>query len=310
MRGLGGIVVHCIGHCVALFDVVRHFYGAQIAAPCMGHIWDDPWISVATVRGEAAPWNTTLPPPSPPSLPANLRFRCVTWTILTESEKSAWLALVGTRWRPAIAGQRLDGAWIPLITDSSGSPVATCVLRPRGGEERLWLLETLRAKRGHGSTLMRHLMTWIWQREGPFVLGFTWELTPLALAGAWWRGWLAAAAAIEFGWIWRSDGCSFCPGKPVTVGPARLELPTLLRFGDAWAIVNDSGLCDGVGCVLDWRGDVPWGHIAEAGGWSSLWLRASVAPSPKWRRTGEIVVVGLLNAAAAVAPQRWITAEI
>jgi hypothetical protein len=157
---------------------------------------------------------------------------------------------------------------------------------------------------------MRYLMTWIWKREGPFVLGFTWELTPLQLAGAWWRGWLAAAAAIEFGWIWRRPrDCSFCPGTPVEAGPARIELPTLLRFGPAWAIVNDSGLCDGVGCVLDWRGDVPWDLVAEAGGWSALWTRAASAPTPKWRRTGEVVVVGLLNSGAPVTP-RWITAEI
>lgn len=213
-----------------------------------------------------------------------------------------------------MAERRLEGAWIPLLVDISGEPVATCVLRPRGGAENLWLLETLRSRGGHASTLMRHLMHWIWQRDGPFVLGFTWELTAFQLVGAWWRGWLAAAAAIEYGWIWRAppkEGCTFCPGSPVVATPARLEMPTLLQASDgAWAIVNDSGLCDGVGCVLDWRGDVDWSTVAAAGGWSSLWTRASDAPSPKWLRTGELVVVGLLNASAPVARERWVTAEI
>jgi hypothetical protein len=276
----------------------------------MGQIWNDPWIAVATERGVGTgPWATTLPPPLPPPLPASVAFRCVPWPALTSEEQLTWLALVGTRWRPAVAAQRLVDAWLPMIVDSSGA-IATCVLRPRGGPERLWLLETLRSKRGYGSTLMRQLMTWIWQRDGPFVLGFTWELTPFQLAGAWWSGWLAAAAAIEFGWIWRlPSACTFCPGAPVVVAPARFELPTLLRFGDAWAIVNDSGLCDGVGCVLDWRGDVPWATVAEAGGWSALWMRSAVSAGPKWLRTGEIVVVGLLNSAVPRC-DRWITPEI
>lgn len=279
----------------------------------MGQIWDDPWIAVATSRnGPGSYWNTTLPPPPPPPLPAGLVFRCVTWSELTDVEMESWLALVRTRWRPPVAGQRLAGAWIPRLVDASGAPVATCVLRPRGGAENLWLLETLRARAGRASALMRHLMTWIWQRSGPFVLGFTWELTPLQLGGAWLRGWLAAASAIEFGWSWRpAEACAFCPGSPVVATPARLEMPTLLRFGSGgWVVVNDSGLCDGVGCVLAWRGEVPWDAVAVAGGWASLWLHAATAPSPKWRRTGEVVVVGLLNAAAPAGRERWITAEI
>jgi hypothetical protein len=270
----------------------------------MGLLWDDPWIHVATQRGEGRVWNTTLPPPAAPALPDGATFQCTQ----TLRRVEAWADFVGTGWGASALIQRLEGAWIPQILDSSGELLATCVLRPRGSPERLWLLETLRARRGFGSLLIRHVFAWL-GAAGPFVLGFTWELTVTELAYAWWRGWLRAAAAIEYGWIWRR-GCSFCPGEGVD--PHRrpvFELPTLLRFGSAWAVVSDSGLHDGMGNVQAWEGAVPWTSVAEAGGWSSLWTRAGTSPAPKWLRTGEIVVVGLVNSGAERA-QRWITAEI
>jgi hypothetical protein len=273
----------------------------------MGQIWDDPWIIVATQRGDGI-WNTTLPPPTPPALPEGATFQCTQ----ALRDPQAWADFVRTGWGPSVLVSRLEGAWIPVILDSSGELLATCVLRPRGGVERLWLLETLRARRGFGSFLMRHVFAWL-GAAGPFVLGFTWELTVAELVGAYLRGWLRAAAAIEYGWIWRrerADGCSFCPGEGVD--PHRrpvFELPTLLRFGSSWAIVSDSGLHDGMGNVQAWEGLVPWESVAEAGGWVSLWTRAATAPAPKWLRTGEIVVVGLVNSGSGRA-DRWITAEI
>ena len=278
----------------------------------MGQIWDDPWIAVATARSAPGPtpWNTTLPPPASPPLPAGLTFRCVTWPELTVAECESWLALVGTRWDLSVAGRRLKGAWIPLLVDLSGEPVATCVLRPRGGAENVWLLETLRARSGRASILMRHLMTWVWRRTGPFVLGFTWELSLAELIAAWWRGWMVSASAIEHGWtLIREGDCSFCTGSPVSWKKPRVLQPTLLQFHDAWCIVDDSGLCDTTGYVLAWSGDVPWDSVLTHGDWQKLWMRAVSRPTPKWRATGELIVVGYLNSAGAM-PSRWITAEI
>lgn len=277
-------------------------------------IWDDPWIAVATARGDTGgPWCTTLPPPPP--APDTGRFVCRRWTDVSAIE---WIDLVGTRWSPAELALRLRDAWIPLLYDeATGALVATCVLRPCGGAENLWLLETLRARPRWGSRLMRYLMTWIWRadgREGPFVLGFTWELTIAQLAVAWWRGWLAAAATVEMGWQWRSsEGCGFCSAKQTEWQPLhpRFAEPTLFRQERGWAIVNDSGLGDGWGYVVAWHGDVDWAAVAAAGRWRSLWVRAQEAPTPKWTPTGELVVVGLLNSADGRSARRpWITAEI
>lgn len=278
----------------------------------MGQIWDDPWILIASTRTEnSGPWNTTLPPPAAPPLSDGISFHCTTWPAPCAQ---VWADFVRTGWESPALAARLTGARVPILLDASGMLLATCVLRPRGGPERFWLLETLRARRGYGSILIRHVFAWLWAQGGPFVLGFTWELTVTELVWAWWRGWLRAAAAIEYGWIWRmprADGCSFCPGEGVA--PHRrpvFELPTLLRFaGCGWAIVSDSGLHDGMGNVQAWGGIVPWDAVAEAGGWVSLWTRSVAAPAPKWLRTGEFVVVGLVNSAAP-APAHWITAEI
>jgi hypothetical protein len=278
-------------------------------------IWDDPWIAVATARGDTGtPWCTTLPPPPP--APDTGRFECRRWA---EVPAEAWIERVGTRWSPAELELRLTDAWIPLLYDESGALVATCVLRPRGGVENVWLLETLRAVPRWGSRLMRHLMTWIWLADSrgggnPFILGFTWELTVAQLAVAWWRGWLAAATTVEMGWMFRAEGCSFCPSKnKETWQPLhpRFAEPALFQQGHAWAIVNDSGLGDGWGHVVAWRGDLDWSAVAERGRWRSLWVRSVDAPSPKWWPTGEFVVVGLLNSADGRPAQiPWITAEI
>lgn len=220
--------------------------------------------------------------------------------------------LVGSRWSPAELEERLTEAWIPLLSDAGGVLRATCVLRQRRGAENLWLLETLRARPGWASRLMRCLMTWIWKQGGPFALGFTWELTVPQLCVAWWRGWLAAAKAIEFGWAWSSEveGCSFCSAKEPWIGPPpTFVVPTLMRQDHGWVIMNDSGLRDGWGYVVAHGGEVDWTAVASAGGWRFLWARALEAPSPKWRPTGEIVVVGILNLRGPIVGQ-WITAEI
>jgi hypothetical protein len=268
-------------------------------------IWDDPWIAAATER-RGSEFCTTLPPP-PVVLPDGLRFRCLADGVGLQWD--SWLALVRTTWSAEEAAGRLTGAWVAVLEEGEGEGarlVGTCVLRPRGGSR--WVLETLRGK-GYGSLLMRSVCSWIYERAGPFVLLFTWELRLPVLVVAWWRGWLRAAAAIEYGWMWSdaSAGCGFCP--VVELGP-RWSRPVLLRDTQGWAVVNDSGQRDGWGYVAAWGGVVDWAAIAKQGGWRRLWMRAPTCPDGgEWRWSGEFVVVGSLNAGSPV-DVRWVTAEV
>lgn len=283
-------------------------------------IWDDPWIAVGTDHsGPARRFCTLLPPPRP-VLPAGLTFDCLVSTNINPKLLSEWRDLVGTAWSLEALVARLAGAWMAVMRDGSGALVGTCVLRRVSQDSDLWLLETLRARHGVGTPLMRSVMTWIWDRVGPFMLGFTWELTAPQLAIAWWRGWLAAAATVQFGWSWRrpskpesnpNPGCLFCPSKDRHY--PLLTLPTLIRTAAGTAVVTDSGLGDGWGYVLVIRGAPDWSAICERGGWrNGLWMRSTAAPPGNgWRPTGEIVVVGLLNCwDFASVPLEWITAEI
>jgi hypothetical protein len=270
-------------------------------------IWDDPWIAVATDQGgEPRTFCTTLPPPVP-DLPPGVIFRCVRVSDLIDLQAwanlQAWADLVRTRWTVAELHQRLQNAWIPCLETADGL-VGTCVLRPVGSK---WILETLKAQPGYGTLLMRSVMTWIWRHVGgPFVLAYTWELSAAQLVGAWWRGWLTSAAAIQYGWVWRDSACSFCPEQEVwtPIGP-RPVLPLLVDG----AVVSDSGLGDGWGYVSSYTGTPDWTAVAKKGGWRSLWMRSMVAP-PGWRWTGEFVVVGLLNHWTGSGSSSWLTEEL
>jgi hypothetical protein len=275
-------------------------------------IWDDPWIAAATDQGGSGfgPWCTLLPPPVP-ALPDDCEFRCTLWTDVSATE---WVDLVGTRWDPESLAARLTDAWIPQLY-RDGDLVATCVLRQRKGTCSRWILETLKARRGNGTLLMRCLMTWIYRRSGPFILAYTWELAGAQLAVAWWRGWLASAAAVQYGWVWRTldgSGCNFCPkAEPWTpIGP-RLVAPTLFRQQGGAAVVSDSGLGDGWGYVAKHVGVVDWAAVCARGGWRALWMRGATAPKD-WRWSGEFVVVGLLNHFGPVSPASldWVSAEV
>ena len=268
-------------------------------------IWDDPWIAAATER-RGSEFCTTLPPP-PVVLPDGVRFRCLAGGASLPWD--SWLALVGTTWSAEEAAIRLTGAWVAVL-ERGEQIVGTCVLRPRGGS--CWILETLRGK-GYGSILMRAVCSWIYAQDGPFVLLFTWELRLPALVAAWWRGWLRAATAIEYGWMWSdasaSAGCGFCPHASFVSLGSRWDRPVLLRDTQGWAVVNDSGQRDGWGYVAAWGGVVDWAAIAKRGGWRRLWMRAAACPDGGWRWSGEFVVVGALNAGSPV-DTRWVTAEI
>jgi hypothetical protein len=268
-------------------------------------IWGDPWIAVATDRsGVPRRWCTTIPPPVP-ALPAGMQFRC---TRVADIDLAEWRELVGTRWGDTSLKARLADTWIPCLHDSTGRLAGTCVLRPIGDA---WHLETLCAIPGHGTLLMRLIMTWIWRHVGgPYILAYTWELTAAQLCMAWWRGWLQSAIAIEYGWSWYTTECGFCSNTdwvPATV--ARFEMPTLIQRG-AWSVVvSDSGLGDGWGYVLRFAGDVDWPAVATAGGWRALWCHRRFGPKG-WHWTGEFVVRGRLNQWADVVEEVPITAEV
>jgi len=251
-------------------------------------IWDDPWLRAALAGG------TRLPP-----LPAGgiEVFQADTIPNLEE-----WIALVGTRWTAAEVRARLAGAWIPCLFQ--GALVATCVLRPKGD---LWILETLHGRKGFGAPLLRAVVPWIYSRVGPFSLGYTWELSVAGLVGAWSRGWLASAVAIQYGWSWsRAFGCGFCSKGKET--KSSFVVPVVIQTEKGIAVVSDSGRQDGWGHVLAYRGEPDWAIISE-GRWNSLWMRSATGP-PTWSWTGEFVVVGILNQIHDSWDLEWITAEI
>jgi hypothetical protein len=277
-------------------------------------IWNDPWIDVATMPPEegmgVAPFCTTLPPPLP-TLPSDLQFQCCLAANMTDSELSEWRTLVGTRWELSALRHRLDGVWIARITVAE-KLVSTCVLRK--SKDPTWILETLVAKPtgcGYAAALTRSVMSWIYNKRGPFVLGYTWELSLAQLVWAQWRGWLKSAASVEYGWIWKSASCGFCKAnakanaKAYPVGSAQLH-------NIRGVIVSDSGLGDGLGYVLSVETEVDWAAVARIGGWQALWYHGATAPSAGWTWTGEFVVVGLLNYDGRTPniPTRWITTEI
>lgn len=296
-------------------------------------LWSDAWTLVATEQ-RGHPYNTTLPPPVP-RVPDGVTFRCVHWGALTDAEREEWITVVGTGWTATELTVRLQDAWIPLLYDGAAL-VGTAVFRPRlGGKEAQWLLETLRVVtgkrgRGWGRLLMEAGRRWLWDHGGgPFVLAFVWELSVPGLVGAWLRGWMRSAAAVQRGWVFAVSGCGFCPVSrhrdsgdevlgtsrfrpheiPARTGqPLRPAAPLHVQTGaDAWAIVNDSGAEDGWGHVCQWSGVVDWTAVAKKGGWGRLWARSSAAPSTEWRWSGEFVVVAALNGRPVL---EWVTPEI
>jgi GNAT superfamily N-acetyltransferase len=242
-------------------------------------------------------------PPPPPELPPGIVFKCVRVSDMSGSTLLEWRSLVGTQWSSVALQERLAGAWIAmLVTGGRQDPVATCVLRPRPAV--VWLLETFVARprgAGYGTLLVRHAVPWAWS-QGCRSLVYTWELGPVGLGVAWWRGWLRTAVTYDWGWSLRSEGetgvgCSFCPS---TGAVSRFTLPVLIRdeHTSAWAIVSDSGLGDGWGYVLITAGAVKWSDVFQKGGWRALWYHGPTAPvgDDPWRWTGEMVVTGVIGA--------------
>jgi len=259
-------------------------------------IWGDPWTQVAL-----SPGGTLLPPPTTPLI-AGQRFACVQ---AADLNMAAWIDLVGTRWTEEEVAVRLVGAWIPCLYQGSDL-VATCVLRH---QQDGWILETLRARRTYGTALMRAAIPWIYNREGPYLLRYTWELSLPGLVGAWAKGWLSSAATLQYGWVWSATGCSFCGPVPWSpIGP-RLALPTLFQDASGSAVISDSGLGDGWGHICLFKGAPDWSAAAKKGGWRFLWCRSATAPEGfAW--TGEFVVVGFLNYRGGPRVTEWVTAEI
>lgn len=260
-------------------------------------IWSDPWITESGGLGA---------PPPPPPLPAGVSFHVYRACDMSAGLLGAWCRdLVGTAWSKEAVRSRLEGAWIAILL-LAGGPVATCVLRPRGGH--VWVLETFVARprgEGRGTLLVRHAIPWVWSR-GCRSLIYTWELGVGGLAVAWWRGWLRTAATWWWGWVWKGEeggDCGFC-GDARNVGEPLFTMPMLFRghSGRNFAMVSDSGLRDGWGYVLAMSGDVDWRAIQQKGGWRALWYRGAEAPQQAgWKWTGEVVVVGVIGEAVPIA---------
>ena len=259
-------------------------------------IWNDPWL--------ADPLGG--PPPIPPELPAEMVFRCLQVGDMSGTLILQWRDLVGTRWSVTALQERLAGAWIAiLIMEGDQNPIASCVLRPRGSTSAAWILETFVARpqgSGYGTLLARHAVPWVWSR-GCRSLVYTWELGPMGIGIAWWRGWLHTAISYEWGWVLRreekgADRCSFCP-ETQAASVYLFTLPVLIRDerrSDAWAIITDSGLGDGWGYVLMTAGSVDWPTLFQKGGWHSLWYCGATAPiGAGWKWTGEIIVTGVIG---------------
>jgi hypothetical protein len=261
-------------------------------------IWSDPWIDIATARTDSvSPYCTLLPPQRHP-LPSNITYRCMTNLDLPIS---VWRRLVGTRFRDSEIDRRLRGTWIPCLW-LDNQLIATCVLRPQSVPNvNLWVIETLvvhagyRGK-GYGRILMREFMTWIWWRTGPFVLGFTWELTFGGLLTIYRNGWYKAIASLESGWGWRGSTCHE-------------------DHATDSAIVTDSGLEDGMGVVISGmdQKDICWSCVAQQGGWQRLWCHTAKKPGDyddPWKWSAEWVAIGFLNANhPSQLPTVWDTAS-
>jgi len=263
-------------------------------------IWGDDWTYTACQKGGAGRFCTTLPPPRT-VLPVDVAFRVLQGSKNPEKPGQEWLDLVETRWTIEEAALRLADAWIPCLYNKE-TLVATCILR---FVEDVWILETLHAKKGWGTALIRAVIPWLYDRAGPFIMAYTWELSLPQLLAAWWRGWLRSAAEIQYGWAFNTEGCGFCPGGWEPIGP-RPAMPIEIDG----AIVSDSGLVDGWGHVLRFHGVPDWTAVAKKGGWKRLWKRSCISPGPGWSWTGEFVVVGLLNYNSGPVVLDWITAEI
>jgi hypothetical protein len=276
-------------------------------------IWGDPWTQIATQKtAESGRFCTTLPPPRSQESLQFLDTRKPRKPKKPGKPNQEWLDLVRTRWTIEEAALRLTDAIIPCLYDG-GALVATCVLRERRLDDTVWILETLNARKGWGARLLRAVISWLWYEKvgGPFIMAYTWELSLPALMSAWWRGWLRSAAEIQYGWaLSLTDDCNFCPDHGwEPVGP-RLPMPTYFPGPDGFAAVSDSGLVDGWGHVLAFRGRPDWSRVGQKGGWRRLWMRSRVSPGPGWSWTGEFVVVGFLNYNGLSVPLEWITAEI
>jgi hypothetical protein len=252
-------------------------------------IWDDPWCVFASSEG-----GTSLPPMKV-VLEHHQRF-----DVSKENHQ-----------RFDVSNQRFD------VSDKKSEfkacfyehkqLVSSCVLHLYDTSSNVWILETFSAikkHQGYGTMLLRCVMDWIYNYTGQrFILGYTWELTVLEFVGAWWKGWLKTAHTIEYGWaIDREEGAE--------------ETEEAEGAESNNTILSESGLNDGWGTVIQNQqsGVTNWNKLMESRGWNHLWMRSATRPpgslGSKWRWTGEIVVVGLLNKPRGVdIDTHWITPD-
>jgi GNAT superfamily N-acetyltransferase len=269
-------------------------------------IWSDPWIDIATTRTKSeSPYCTLLPPQRVP-LPPNIIYQSMTIADLPIHD---WKRLVGTRFENSEIERRLQGAWIPCLW-LDNQLIATCVLRPQAVRDvNLWVVETLVVHtgyrgQGYGRMLMREFMTWVWRCTGPFVLGFTWELTLTGLLSVYRNGWYKAIASLEYGWGWW--GVPRCFEDHTETSEKVTES----------VIVTDSGLGDRTGFVVSGMNltGVCWSCVAQRGGWKSLWCHAAKKPErydDPWGWSREWIAIGFLNANhPEELPTQWGTSDL
>ena len=273
-------------------------------------VWSHPWIAAAL-----SPEGVKVPPEAP----TGVRWNTAIVQELNDQELTEWGAFVRTGWDAAALRTRLaGGAVIIRVWDSGGQLRGTCVVRPR--DNYLWLLETLVARprgAGWGGATMHAAVRAIWDRGGSSV-GFVWELSAGGLLRAWWRGWMAAAVSVEWGWRWSSADsiCGFCPNTTAWIPTKRPPvMPVVVSEGSLSIVVSDSGLMDGWAHILAVSGHgVNWERVAKIGEWRDLWFVGSKPPADgDWHWTGEAVVRGILNKGSIRLPMdsvSWITAEV
>ena len=159
-------------------------------------IWDNPWTLCALEPG-----GTDLPPlPYIHKLPANIQFSCMKLSDLSNDTDAfmEWSQFLPTDTTMA----NTNTVWIARLTENQSHLVATCCLICVDPKLNLWVLEALKAKKGHGygSQLLQCVMPWLYANFKRFMLGYTWELSVVGVVCAFVKGWMRSVVDIQYGW--------------------------------------------------------------------------------------------------------------
>lgn len=151
-------------------------------------LWSDAWTEVAVQGG------TRLPPPPPV-------HRDLTFVMKDRDSvdlNREWVPFVQTK---MAVYNRLANCLIPCLYKDS-TLVGTLVFRHI--DTNRWAIETLVARPqrcGYGGYLIHAAIHALYERVGPHMLVYVWELRAPQLWLAYWKGWLKSMVAMEYGWI-------------------------------------------------------------------------------------------------------------